>query len=92
MIEHFQNSVIEKYEWLEALEGRKRHTISSDKNAHSKISLRFCITEKVTLFLSNLFGKIIGRAKIKSFNKKLSRNVGATFFETIEKSGVHTFT
>jgi hypothetical protein len=42
--------------------------------------------------LSNLFDKIIGRAKIKNFNKKLSRNVAAIFFENIEKSGMRTIT
>jgi hypothetical protein len=74
------------------LRAEKRHVISSDKNVHSKIPLRFCITDKVAIFLSNLFDKIIGRAKIKNFNKKLSRNVAAIFFENIEKSGVRTIT
>jgi hypothetical protein len=50
------------------------------KTSIQKISLQFCITEKVAIFLSNLFGKIIGRAKIK-FQQKLPRNVAAIFFE-----------
>jgi hypothetical protein len=92
VIEHLQNIAIKKYEWFEALKGRKKACNFKRQKRTFKNTLRFCITDKVAIFLSNLFDKIIGRAKIKNFNKKLSRNVAAIFFENIEKSGMRTIT